>query len=81
MKIIDSLIGTSAGKICFSNFEQHDFYMTKLIDEASVIWESGRSAWTLLSQDTSGQTRWLSPEEDKVAFLLQNQEIFVEDIS
>jgi hypothetical protein len=81
MKKIEKLIGISAGKICFTNFNAYDFYLQKLIDEAQVIWESGRSAWTLLSQDVDGRTRWLSPEEDQVAMLLPDDEIYIEEIS
>ena len=65
----DRLIGKSAGKICFTNFSDYDFYLNRLIEEASVVWESGRSPWTLLSQDADGATRWLSPDETQVAML------------
>lgn len=72
------LIGKSAGTICFMNFSEYDFYLHKLIEEAQVIWDSGRSAWTLLSQDVNGTTRWLSPDETQVA-LLMGEMIHIEE--
>jgi len=81
MKDIEKLIGISAGKICYTNFNETDFYIQKLIDEAQIIWESGRSAWTLLSQDVDGRTRWLSPDGDQVAMVMSEDEIHIEDIA
>ena len=72
MVTTDRFIGKSAGKLCFTNFDGYDFYLNRLIEEASVIWESGRSAWSLLSQDVSGTTRWLSPDETQVAMLVED---------
>ena len=77
----EKLIGISAGKICFTNFNENGYYLQKLLEEAQVVWESGRSAWTLLSQDVSGNSRWLSPDENQVAMVLNNTEIHIQDIS
>jgi hypothetical protein len=81
MDNIEKYIGISAGKICFTNFEDYDFYLSKLLDEASIVWESGRSAWTLLSQDVSGRTRWLSPDEDQAAMVSEQGKVLVETLS
>ena len=80
MKFTEKLIGISAEKICFTNFNEIDFYLKRLIDEAQIIWESGRSAWTLLSQDVSGVTRWLSPDEDMVAMVNDEEQILIEQL-
>jgi hypothetical protein len=80
MKNIEKLIGVSAGKICFTNFNDYDFFLSKLLEEASIVWESGRSAWTLLSQDVSGRTCWLSPDEDQAARVSAQGDILIETL-
>ena len=77
----DQLIGKSAGKICFTNFNQYGYYWNQAQEEAQVIWESGRSEWTFLSQDMNGTTRWLSPDESQVAMLIGDGEIHLETIN
>lgn len=81
MNHLEKFIGISAGKICYTNINETDFFTQKLIDEAQIIWESGRSAWTLISQDVDGRTRWLSPDEDQVAMIVSEDEIRLEEIS
>ena len=80
MMTTDQFVGKSAGKICFTNFNQYDYYWNQVQEEAQVIWESGRSEWTLLSQDVNGTTRWLSPDESQVAMLIDYGEIYLEII-
>lgn len=72
------MIGISAGKICFSNFDSIDHPGSTVIDGAETMWESGRSAWVLVEEGLDGGTSWRSPEGKSFARVSASGQIIIE---
>lgn len=67
MTQFDRVIGTSAGKICYSNIEAQGYVQQKVLDAAELMWEDYKSAWLLLDYGADGTTEWESPDEKYLA--------------
>ena len=61
---IDSLIGKSAGEICYHNFRYHSLRIQALGSAAEMMWENIKSPWILVEVWNDGATVWQSPEGD-----------------
>jgi len=61
---IDSLIGKSAGEICYHNFRYHSLRTQALGNAAETMWEHVKSPWILVEIWNDGTTVWQSPEGD-----------------
>ena len=76
----NEVIGKSAGKICYSNFDPSERSLSSIVEGAEIMWESGRSSWTLVEESLVGGTIWRSPTGDKIATVAASGEIFIETI-
>jgi hypothetical protein len=64
---LNSLIGLSAGHICYHDIEENSFLHKAVLDAANLMWEHLKSAWILESIDLDGSTSWLSPGKKSIA--------------
>ncbi len=65
---VESLLGTSAGKIWSTALAESDTRAQALSEAAEVMWESLCSAWVLLELWNNGATVWRSRDGDEAAF-------------
>lgn len=72
---LDSLIGLSAGHICYGDIEECSFLHKAVLDAANLMWEHLKSAWILESIDLNGSTSWLSPDKSSIANVTVEGEI------
>lgn len=75
---IEAQIGRSAGHICFTSFRQESHLIDCLGRAAQAVWESLRSAWTLVEIWNNGSTIWQSPEGDQFVLVTPKGDIDVQ---
>jgi hypothetical protein len=66
---VEALIGVSAGKICYTNYDEASHYRDLIVDTAEIVWENCLSAWTFYALWIDGTTIWHNPEETIIAFV------------
>jgi hypothetical protein len=64
---LESLIGLSAGHICYGDIEESSLLHKAVLDAASLMWGSLKSAWILESVEINGTTSWISPDKKMIA--------------
>lgn len=74
---IERQIGRSAGHICFYEFHHENDLTETLSRSAFAVWESLRSAWTLVEVWNNGTTVWASPEGDETLTVPPKSDISV----
>jgi hypothetical protein len=72
---LESLIGLSAGHICYGDIKESSLLHKSVLDAANLMWENLKSAWTLESIHLNGSTSWLSPDKSSIATVTFDGEI------